>query len=197
MGVMSLLNIFLAEDDPVILIGFKMMIQNMGHSVVGEAMDGESALLSIPKLDPDLMIMDINMPKLDGISVLEKLNADNVKIPCIFVTGYRDPKLVKNATEAGVLGYLQKPIDEYDLKTAIGLAMKHFADMEVLRKDAQDANKALEDRKIIDRAKGMLMESFGLKESDALKALQKKSRDTNRKLVEVARDMLPAGQLIR
>ncbi len=198
-----MLRIFLSEDDSVILIGFRIMLLNMGHKIVGEASDGEAAIQGIRETKPELVIMDINMPKLDGITVLERLSAEGISVPCIMVTGYRDEKLVERAMAAGVLGYMQKPIDEYELHTAIGLAMKHYGYVEELKteareskREAEEAKKALADRKVVERAKGILMDSLGIKESDAMKAIQKKSRESNKKLVDAAREIITASSLL-
>lgn len=184
------LNVFLAEDDPFILMGFRMMLEKMDHHVVGEASDGETAVRLVQEKKPDLIVMDINMPKLDGISAMEQLNSAGVRYPCIIVTGYRNEQLVSRAQKAGVMGYMQKPIDEFELRTAIGLAMKHFEELHTLEQDLNKAKAALEDRKIIEKAKGLMMESFGLSEAEAMRALQKKSRNQNKKLAEVAREIM-------
>lgn len=194
---MTVLRIFLAEDDPIILMGFKKMVEKLGHEVVGEAMDGLEAVQEIRRIRPELIIMDINMPKLDGICVMEQLKAEEIDIPSIIVTGYRDQELVDRATRAGVLGYMQKPIDEYELRTAIGLAMRHDEDIKKLQKDVNRSKHALEERKLVERAKGILMDQFGLKEVEAMRALQKKSRDMNKKLSEVAREIIHAAQVLK
>ncbi|MBQ0058618.1 MAG: ANTAR domain-containing protein, partial [Lachnospiraceae bacterium] len=143
----------------------------------------------------DLAIVDINIPTFDGITVVEKIN-ELRKIPCIIVTAYCDDDLIARANRAGVYGYLQKPIDRYDLISAIGVASERFKEFSRLQMETDKAIKALEDRKLVDRAKGILMDRFGLKEADAMRALQKKARDNNLKLAEAAKGIIIAERML-
>ena len=194
----TMLKVFIAEDDPIILMGFKVMLKRMGHQVIAEACDGQTAVNEIIRTNPDLVVMDVNMPVMDGISALEEVRAKTGKIiPSIIITGYRDPEMIERATKAGVFAYLKKPIDEYEFQGAVSIAMGRGTEAQKLREDLQKSEKALQDRKLLERAKGILMDQFGMKEADAMKALQKKSRDSNKILSEVAKQIIAANELLK
>ena len=190
------MRIFLAEDDPIILSGFSMMVQALGHEVVGMATDGKAAVEKILELQPDLILMDINMPQIDGISAIEACNREKV-FPCIIITGYRDEEQIKRATVAGVYGYLHKPVDEYQLRAEISVVMERHRDYMRLEQELIHAKTSLEERKIIERAKGIVMDKMNLKEADAFSFLQKKSRDKNMKLINVAYEIIKANELFK
>ena len=188
-------NIVLVEDDPIVRSGLAMMVESFGHNIIGEANNGIAAIDLTLEKKPDLIIMDINLPKLDGISAIEKINATKIT-PCIIITGYRQQEFAKNANKAGVFGYLQKPIDEYELKTMIGIAMGRFYESIQLRQEAEVAKKALEERKLIERAKGVLMDRYAYQEATAMKYLQRKSSEKNAKIADIARAILKEENLL-
>lgn len=182
-------RIFIAEDEPLVLIGFQEMVREAGYEVAGTAVDGKSAVEQVLKIRPDLMLIDVNMPLVDGITAIETIN-QTVRVPAIIVTGYRSNVYVERAVAANVYGYLQKPVDEFELRSGIRIALMQFEKAQKAEQDKASAEQKLRERKVIERAKGMLMEQFGLTEPQAMKALQRKSADTNRKLYQVALDML-------
>lgn len=186
------LRIFIAEDEPIVQAGFQAMAEEIGHEIVGTAFDGESAVADILKSKPDLVLMDINLPGIDGITAIEKVN-EKMEIPAVIITGYRSQNFVERAVEAGVYGYLQKPVDEYQLQSAIRVAYTRFQKTKEEKEGREKAERQLQQRKVIERAKGLLMEQFGLTEPQAMKALQKKSTDTNKKLYVVAKEILSRG----
>lgn len=188
-------QIMLAEDEFMVLMGLKSSIAQLGHQVVGEATDGESAVKLALEKKPDLIIMDINMPKLDGLEAIKKINQE-LFIPSIIVSGYYDEKLIEKASEEGVLYYLIKPIDIKELQIAINISISRFNDFKELMTELKDTKKALEARKFIERAKGILMDRKGLKEAEAMKELQKISRNQNKKLVVVAKEIIQADKLL-
>lgn len=190
------LRILLAEDEFLVLIGLKSNVEQLGYHVVGEATDGESAVQLAIEKEPDLVIMDINMPNLDGIEAIKKIN-EKVLIPSIIVSGYHDEDLIRRANEEGVLYYLIKPIDIKDLEIAINISMSRFQEFQKLHDELKDTKQALEARKYIERAKGILMDRNDLKESEAMKHLQKVSRDQNKKLVVVAKEIIQADSLFK
>ncbi len=190
------MRIIVAEDDPIILTGFSSMLESIGYEIVGQAVDGESAARLIIELRPDLILMDINMPKMDGITVLEQVNKVQA-IPCIIITGYRDEEQIKRAANAGVYGYLHKPVDEYALRAEIEMVTQRHSAYCTLEKEKNQALNLLESRKLIERAKGIIMEKAKLSEADAYRFLQKKSRDKNLKLVDLARDIINADELFK
>lgn len=191
---MRKLRIVLAEDEFLILMSLKSYVENLGHEVVGEATDGQKAVEMALEKKPDLVIMDINMPNLDGIEAIKKIN-ETLYIPSIIVSGYSDEKLIQRATEEGVLYYLLKPIDIKELKIAINISMAKFEELQKLQDELNDTKMALEARKFIEKAKGILMKRMNLQEPEAMKRLQKMSRDHNKKLVVVAKELIQAETL--
>ncbi len=167
----------------------------MGHKVVGIALDGYEAKEKIAQLKPDLILMDINMPHQDGLSVMEEINKDRV-IPCIIITGHYSAKLIERANQAGVFGYLIKPVDEKQLEATVNIVQTRYSDFQQLIQETENMKNALEDRKFIEKAKGILMDRFMLKEVDAMKQLQKQSKDKNKKLVVVAKEIIAAEKLL-
>lgn len=188
------LRILIAEDEFLVLMGTKSYVEKLGHQVIATATDGEKAVEVALKEKPDLVIMDINMPKLDGIDAIKQIN-DTYYIPSIIVSGYHDEKLIKRATDEGVLYYLLKPIDIEELKIAINISLAKYEEIKSLKEELNTTKNALEARKHIEKAKGILMERMNLKEPEAMKYLQKVSRDKNKKLVVVAKEMIEADAL--
>lgn len=189
------LRIFIAEDEGVILGNFKMRVEKMGHQVVGIAMDGLEAKKKILELKPELILMDINIPTQDGLSVLEEINRLN-PTPSIIITGYYSEELIERTKKAGVFGYLIKPVDEKQLEAAINIAQMRYSDMKKQTKKTEEVSKALAERKKIERAKGILMDRFMLKEAEAMKRLQKMSKDHNIKLSLVADRIIESEKLL-
>lgn len=185
-------RIVIAEDDSIILMSLKMALENMGHTVVGEALDGLEALEKIRQSKPDLLLMDINMPKMDGLEVLAQIK-NEMLIPSIVITAYPDDELVKRAMNVGAYAYLLKPVIEAQLKTAIEITMCRFSEFVSASQAAKKAEQTLNERKLVERAKGILMDKFGLKEADALRALQKKSRDSNKRIAAVAQEIIASA----
>ncbi len=153
--------------------------------VVGEARDGEEAVALALRLEPDLAIMDVKMPKLDGIEAARKIIAER-PIPIVLLTAYGQDELVSRAVEAGVFGYLVKPFREADLLPAIQTARARHDELAALREEAESLSEALAARKAIERAKGLLMEKEGLSEQDAFARLRKASQVSGRPLKVVA-----------
>lgn len=188
------LRIMIAEDEFLVLMGLKSNIEQLGHQVIGEATDGESAVELAIEKKPDLILMDINMPNIDGLEAIKKIN-EKLFTPSIIVSGYYDEDFIRRATEEGVFYYLIKPIDIKDLKIAINISISRFKEFKKLQHDLKDTKKALEARKYIERAKGILMDRKKLKEPEAMKFLQKLSRNQNKKLVVVAKEIIQADSI--
>lgn len=188
------LRIVLAEDEYLVFLGLKANVEKLGHEVIGMANDGEKAVQLALKEEPDLVIMDINMPKLDGIEAIKRIN-EKLFIPSIIVSAYHDEELINRATEEGVLYYLLKPIDIQDLKIAINISLAKFEEFKKLQYELEDTKNALEARKHIEKAKGILMDRLNLKEAEAMKRLQKMSRDKNKKLAVIAKEVINADSL--
>ena len=190
------LRVFIAEDEPIVLMGFEALVKICGHEVVGTALDGQAAIDGIRKQQPDIVIMDIDMPVVDGITAADTVNQEQ-EIPTIIVTGYRNENYVERACAAGVFAYLQKPIDEYEMRSALKIAVSQFEKRRKAEQGQKTAESKLKERIIIERAKGVMMDQFGLTEQQAMKALQKKSADTNTKMAVVAHKIVDVSEKIK
>src|SRR5688572_3876574 len=170
------------------------MLTGMGYKVEGEAGDGQSAVELARKTKPDLVIMDIRMPELDGIEAARLLTSESIA-PVLLLTAYSEPDLVQRAAQAGVIGYLVKPFREAQLGPAIEVTLARFREFEQVQKELGDIKAALEARKTIDRAKGLLMDRYGLNEAEAFRRIQKRSMDSRRSMREVAEAILLASEM--
>ena len=186
---MKSLRVLIADDEAIIRLGLRTMLEEMGHRVVGMATDGPSAVSLAVREEPDLAILDIKMPDMDGLEVAETITAKR-RIPILMLTAYSDPELVERATKLAVLAYLVKPIKEADLGLAIELAIARFEEWQALEREAEDLKEALATRKVIDQAKEVLMERDGLTEYEAFLSIQRRSRNSRRTMREVAEAIL-------
>ena len=183
-------RIFIVEDEPLVLNGYIAMLEGNGHTVLGYSMTAADAIDAIPALKPDIAILDINLPDGNGIEVVNKVQ-EIFPLPCILITGYNNSKeMVDQAAQVGIYGYLRKPVDEVEMLSMIRIAINRFRDEQQVIRQNTHLQESLENRKTIERAKGALIDEFSMKEADAMKYLQKKSRDTNMKLVDVAKTIL-------
>lgn len=189
------LRILLAEDEYLCLIGLVNNLKQLGHEIIGEASDGEELLKMALEKKPDLIITDINMPLLDGIEAIKKIN-EQIFIPSIIISGYHDKELIERATKEGIFNYLIKPVDVWDLKVAIEVFISKFEEFQKMKGKLDDTEKSLESRKYIEKAKGIIMDRFHISEAEAMKRLQKISRDTNKKMLEVANEIIAANKLL-
>jgi response regulator NasT len=182
-------RIIIADDESLIRLDLREMLTNLGYDVVAEAGDGRSALELAKKLQPDLVIMDIKMPDLDGSTAAEELTRLQIA-PVVLLTAYSDQALVERAKEAGVVGYVVKPFREAELMPVIELSLARFEEFRALEREVGDLKEALEARKLIERAKGVLMEVYGLKEAEAFHRIRKTSMDARKSMKEVAEAIL-------
>jgi response regulator NasT len=187
------LRIAVADDEPDMRDYFRKILPRLGHQVVVVAETGRELLEQSRQVKPDLVVTDIKMPDMDGIDAAIEIYKE-MPIPVILVSAYHDPQLIARAEADHILGYLVKPIKQSDLEPTIALAMRRFEQFQELRKEAADLRQALEDRKLIERAKGLLMKKVGLDEQDAFRRLQKLAMDGNRRMVEVAQMILTAEE---
>ena len=186
-------RIIIADDESLIRMDLREMLLNLDYLVVGEVGDGRSAVNLARELKPDVVIMDIKMPDMDGIEAAKILTEEHIA-PVILLTAYSQKDLVERAKEAGVVGYMVKPFRESDLVPAIEVALARFKEFETLHKEVQDLQLALETRKLVDRAKGILMDSQGLSEAEAFRRIQKMSMNTRKPMKEVAEAIILAHQ---
>lgn len=184
-------NIIIAEDESLVLLGLKAFLHQLGHNVIGEAYSGAEAITCCSSLSPDLLIMDIKMPDLDGIQALEQINAARkYPLPCIFITAYSDNDLINRAKKAGAYEYLIKPISVDTLNASINITMHQYSEQIKILTERDKAISDLKNRKIIERAKGILMDSFDMKEKQAMEYLQKKARSSQKKITFVAESII-------
>ncbi len=182
---MERIRVVIADDESIICMDLREMLGNLGYLVVGEAGDGRSAVNLARELRPDVVLMDIKMPDMDGIEAARVLTEERVA-PVVLLTAFSQRDLVDRAKEAGVVGYLVKPIQEADLAPAIEIALSRFQEFRELEKEVDDLADQLETRKLVDRAKGILMDTQGLTEAAAFRRIQKMSMNTRKSMKEIA-----------
>jgi len=188
-------RILIAEDEPLTRMMLRARLEKIGHQVVAEAETGVQAVQEARVHQPDLIIMDIRMPEMDG---LEAARAIVQELPCaiVFLTAYSEAELVEAAGEAGAFGYLVKPFRKEDLGPAIEIAMLRFRELQARSREVEELKEALETRKLIERAKGILMQRLGLTEEEAFKRIHFQARNQNKKMREIAESIITAADLI-
>jgi response regulator NasT len=182
-------RILIAEDETIIRLDLRALLERGGFEVCAEARDGEEAVALARQTEPELALLDVKMPKLDGIEAARRI-LDERPIPIVIVTAYGEQELVSRAVEAGVFGYLVKPFRESDLLPAIQTARARHDELSALREEAESLADALAARKAIERAKGLLMEREGLSEQEAFARLRKASQISGRPLKVVAEALI-------
>ncbi len=190
------LRIAIADDDLDHSALLERTVKRMGHRLAGVARTGKELVQLCRSDHPDLVITDIRMPDMDGLDAAKEIYADD-PVPIIVVTAHHDPEFVERAQERHILAFLVKPIKEVDLGPAIAIVLRRFEEFEALKKDNQSLTQALEERKIIERAKGLLMKQAGLDEEAAFKRLQKLARDQRQKLAQVAKMLVLSADVLR
>ena len=183
------LRILIAEDETIIRLDLRSLLETAGFDVCAEARDGQEAVELARSAAPDLAVLDVKMPRLDGIDAARAI-LDDRPIPIVMLTAYGQEELVARAVEAGVFGYLVKPFRESDLLPAIRTARARFAELSALREEVETLQEALEARKSIERAKGILMKKEGLGEADAFARLRKASQLSGRPMKVVAEALI-------
>lgn len=187
-------RVIIADDESLIRMDLREMLTNLGYLVVGEVADGRSAVNQARELRPDVVIMDIKMPDMDGIEAAKVLTEERIA-PVVLLSAYSQRDLVQRAREAGVVAYLVKPYREEELSPAIEVALARFAEFKDLQKQVSDLQEALETRKLVDRAKGILMDKQGLNEAEAFRKIQKMSMDNRKPMKDVAEAIILAHQV--
>jgi response regulator NasT len=187
-------RVIIAEDEALVRLDLKESLENLGYLVVGEASDGVSTVNMARELRPDVVVMDIKMPQMDGIEAARILTQEKIA-PVLLITAYGQKDLIERAKAAGVVGYLVKPWKEMDLAPAIEVALARFEEFRTLETEVRDLQTALETRKLVDRAKGILMDTQGLTEAAAFRKIQKMSMNTRKSMKEIAEAIILAQQL--
>jgi two-component system, response regulator PdtaR len=185
-------RILIAEDEAIIRLDLKEMLEEEGMDVVGDAADGEAALRLARERSPDLVIMDIKMPGMDGLAAAEQVVEEDLAAVLI-LTAFSGRDLVQRAAEAGAMGYLVKPFQKSDLLPAIELALARYHELAALKKESASLVERLETRKVVDKAKGRLMDTDGLSEAEAFRAIQKQAMNERRSMREVAQGLLDSA----
>ncbi|MBQ5759761.1 MAG: response regulator [Schwartzia sp.] len=186
------LNIVIADNESIIRMDLREMLEEQGHTIVGEAHDGKQALELTHKYRPDLVMMDIKMPNMDGITAAKTI-ADEGISPVILLTAFSDSEIVSRAKDAGVLAYLVKPIREESISPAIEIALSRWQEMKELEQELEETKDSLELRKTLDRAKGILMDAHNISESEAYRRIQRYSMMKRKTIKEVAEAIVRAG----
>jgi two-component system, response regulator PdtaR len=190
------LKIAIADDEPRMREFFCKALERMGHRVVAVADTGHTLVEQCLRLRPELVITDIQMPDMDGIDAAAAIYREQA-IPVILVSAYHDVEFIERASRNHILAYLIKPITDSDLQPAIAIAMDRFHEFQELRQEAADLKQALEDRKLIERAKGILMKRTGLEEPEAFRRLQKIATSKSVRLVEIARMIVTSEEAMQ
>ena len=188
------LRLVIADDESIIRMNLRETLVGRGYLVVGDAGDGVSAIHLARELRPDLVIMDIKMPKLDGIQAAKVLTEEKIA-PVLLLTAYSDRELVERARDAGVVNYIVKPFREAELLPAIEIALARFAEFNSMATELGDLKDTMETRKLVERAKGVLMDTQGLKEQDAFRKIQQLSMNTRKSMREIAQAILLTAQI--
>jgi AmiR/NasT family two-component response regulator len=186
-------RVVIAEDEALIRLDLKEMLEEDGYVVAGEASDGEAAVKLTESLRPDLVIMDIKMPGLDGISAAERITADHLA-PVVILTAFSQRDLVMRARDAGAMAFLVKPFTKADLVPAIEIAVSRFQEFSALESEVTNLKDRLEVRKLLDRAKGLLQAERGMTEAEAFRWIQKSSMDRRMTMRAVAEEVLQSAQ---
>jgi two-component system, response regulator PdtaR len=187
-------RIIIAEDDTVIRMDLKEELERQGYLVVGQVGDGQSALNLARELRPDLMVMDIRMPEMDGIAAAEILTREKIA-PVILLTAHSQDDLIERAREAGVVHYVTKPWRESDLKPAINIALSRFQEFREIEDRVKNLEESLATRKVVERAKGVLMDKYKLTEQEAFRRIQKLSMNNRKSMKDVAEAILLTEEL--
>jgi two-component system, response regulator PdtaR len=186
-------RVIIADDESLIRMDLREMLTNQGYLVIGEAGDGRSAVNLARELRPDIVIMDIKMPDLDGIEAAQLLTQERLA-PVLLLSAYSQQELIQRASQAGVAGYLVKPFRENDLAPAIEVALARFSEFRTMEREVGDLQEALETRKAVERAKGILMDTQGLNETEAFRKIQKMSMNNRKPMRAVAEAIILAHQ---
>ena len=191
---MSQVRVLIADDEPIIRLDLRQMLESLGYDVVGEAGDGQAAVDLARELKPDVCILDVKMPVMDGIEAVDIITDENIA-PTILLTAYSDKELIDRARAAGVFAYLVKPFKPSDLAPSIEVARARFEQNVLLTKEVTNLSQRLEARKAIDRAKGILMDSHSLGEAEAYRRIQVQSMNLRKTMQEVAEAIILAKSI--
>ncbi len=189
------MRVVIAEDDTAVAHSLREQIESVGHVALGMAHTGTEAVRLCQELRPDAMVMDIKLPELDGLEATRQV-LERAPTAVVILTGYLEPDLIERATDAGAMAYLVKPVEAGQLEAVLQIARRRFDEAQELRAEVANLQEAIRLRKLVERAKGILMARLTLGEAEAHRRLQKYARDQNRKLGEVAQSIIDADQMM-
>ncbi len=192
---MAAARILIAEDNDLVLITLEEQLKGLGYDVIGLARSGSEAVALAARLKPDLVIMDVRMPEMDGTEAARRIQQQQ-PVPVIMLTAYADEETIRKAEAAGALAYLVKPVNENELPPAINIALARFHEMQELRTEVGELHEALEARKLVERAKGILMQRLRLGEREAYERLRQRARDKRMKMKDIALAIIEAEELL-
>ena len=190
---MENLRVLIADNESIIRMDLKELLEEAGHEVVAEAVDGLKAVELTRKHKPDLVIMDIKMPEMDGIAAAKIISNEKLA-PVLLLTAYSQKEIVEKAKDTGVLAYLVKPVKESNLFPAMEIALSRFQEYLEIEQELLDLRNSLETRKILDRAKGLLMDAYNLSEQEAFRRIQQYSMAKRKSIREVAESIIEAAK---
>tara|TARA_R110002049_G_scaffold27321_4_gene94472 strand:+ start:12193 stop:12777 length:585 start_codon:yes stop_codon:yes gene_type:complete len=190
----SSLRIIVADDEPLLVEELSFFLDKLGHQVVGTASSGKELVDLCAQLQPDLVVTDIKMPELDGLEAAKLVRGSSHPVPFVVVTAYPDKEFLHRAADQHVMAYLVKPIREEDLRATIYLAMQRFHELQFLLRETNDLKRSLEERKLVERAKGILMKRATLSEADAFRRLQELASTKHQKMAEIAKTVIAADE---
>lgn len=199
---MDALNTFVVEDNSIERQGIIIMLEELGHRVTGHAGGGEEAIAKLTALDggpgalPDILLMDIHLPKMNGLELAEELG-QRWSFPIVLVTGYQAAGAVPGPKPRNIYGYLQKPVNSRSLKETIDIAVSRAKEAKSRDKELAQIRLALEDRKLVERAKGIIMKMNQCTEEEAMRNLQKRSRNSNQRISEVAKEIIAISERLK
>lgn len=188
------IRLIIADDESLIRMNLKETLIGLGYLVIGEAGDGVSVINLARELHPDLVLMDIKMPRLDGIQAARILTQEKIA-PVLLITAFSDRELVERAKEAGVVNYIVKPFRDAELLPAIEIALARYQEFLEMEHEMDDLKEILDTRKLVERAKGILMDTQGLKEAEAFRKIQQLSMNTRKPMKEIAQAILLAHEI--
>jgi AmiR/NasT family two-component response regulator len=189
---MESLRIVIADNESIIRMDLKEMLEEAGHDVVAEASDGSKAVDLVRQYRPDLVIMDIKMPEMDGITAAKIISNEKLA-PVLLLTAFSQKDIVEKAKDSGVLAYLVKPVKEVNLFPAMEIALSRFREFAELEQELENVKQSLETRKILDRAKGILMDAYNLSETEAYRRIQQYSMSKRKAIKDVAESIVDAA----
>lgn len=189
---MQLLRIIVADNESIIRMDLRELLEEAGHTVVGEASDGRKAVELARRHKPDLVIMDIKMPEMDGITAAKIISQEKIA-PVLLLTAFSQKEIVEKAKDSGVLAYLVKPVKEANLFPAMEIAISRFQEFAELERELEDVKNSLETRRILDRAKGILMDAYNLSEGEAYRRIQQYSMSKRKSIRDVAEAIIEAA----